>query len=207
MMDVSDSRLCGQFVSRETFERLEIFESLIRKWNPSINLVSKTSLEHLWQRHIADSIQVFRISNSVSSWLDIGSGAGLPGAIVAILAKDESPELAITLIESDKRKSAFLRTVARETDTGFAVLAERIESVTPQNSDVISARAVAPLPKLLAYAERHLGKNGQAIFPKGVSWKKEVDAARQEWSMDISPVESLTETGAVILKIKGISRV
>lgn len=206
MSEFSDN-LSGQNVSRETIERLEIYVSLLKKWNRSINLVSQNSLEDLWTRHIADSIQVFRLTKVFSTWLDIGSGGGLPGAIVAILAKDENPDAKITLIESDKRKSVFLRSVARETGVAFSVIADRIEHTEPQNSDVISARAVANLSTLLGFAEIHLNPNGLALYSKGVSWKKEVDAALLEWNMDIEVVPSLTEVGSVTLKIKGISRV
>lgn len=207
MMNAGSDRLCGQNVSRETFERLEVFSSLLRKWNESINLVSQNSLENLWIRHIADSIQVFRLVDSITSWLDIGSGGGLPGVIAAILAMDECPGAKFTLIESDKRKSVFLRTVARETGAAFTVITDRIEHAEPHDADVMSARAVANLSTLLQFADRHMSPNGLALFSKGISWKKEVDAARQEWNMDIEAVPSLTEAGAVVLKIKGISRV
>ncbi|MBL4768434.1 MAG: 16S rRNA (guanine(527)-N(7))-methyltransferase RsmG [Rhodobacteraceae bacterium] len=207
MMDSSSIHLCGQNVSRETFERLELFEALLKKWNGSINLVSKNSLDDIWERHIADSIQVFRLSGSARSWLDVGSGGGLPGAIVAILAMDECPEMKVTLIESDKRKSVFLRTVAREIGATFNVITDRIESAEPQKVDVMSARAVANLSVLLKFAERHLDANGFCLFSKGTSWKKEVDVALQKWNMDMEIIPSLTESTAVILKIGGISRV
>lgn len=206
-MNSSDKdSLVRETVSRETFERLEVFESLLLKWNQSINLVSRNSLDSFWVRHIADSIQVFRLAGVASKWLDIGSGGGLPGAIVGILAKEESPALHVTLIESDKRKAAFLRTVARETGANFSVIAQRIEVAVPQKADIISARAVAKLSTLLTFAERHLDPKGVALFSKGISWKKELDEALLEWDMDVEPAPSLTEVGAVILKIKGISR-
>lgn len=206
-MGVGADLLCGQIVSRETFERLEIFASLLKKWNDSINLVSHSSLDDLWIRHIADSVQVFGLSGPFHRWVDVGSGGGLPGAIIAILAMEANPTAEISLIESDKRKSVFLRTVARETGASFTVLTERIEQAEPQNSDVMSARAVADLTTLLQFSHRHLKQDGLALFSKGVSWKKEVDVARQEWDMDVEAVPSLTLPGAVILKIKGISRV
>ncbi|MFT4959865.1 MAG: 16S rRNA (guanine527-N7)-methyltransferase [Paracoccaceae bacterium] len=206
-MRIGSDRLCGQNVSRETMERLEIYDVLLRKWNESINLVSQSSLEDLWTRHIADSVQVFRLAGPIAKWLDIGSGGGLPGAIVAILAMDENPDADFTLIESDKRKAVFLRTVARQTGAAFTVITDRIEKAEPQNANMMSARAVANLSVLLQFADRHLDSDGIALFSKGVSWKNEVDVARQEWNMDIDPVPSLTEPGAVILKIKGISRV
>ena len=166
-------------VSRETMKRLEIFEQVILKWNPKINLVSRSSLEELWTRHIIDSIQVYRSAPKTSTWVDLGSGGGFPGLMVAILAKDEAPDTAVTLIESDQRKSVFLRTAARECGVKVEVLSQRIEKVTPQGTQVLSARALTDLNGLLGFAARHLDVDGVALFPKGVTWKKELDEARQ----------------------------
>jgi len=194
-------------VSRETQSRLETFEKIIRKWNPRINLVSRSSLTDLWQRHIIDSIQVYRSAPNLNRWLDIGSGGGFPGLIVAILAADENPELKITLIESDQRKSVFLRTAARECGVTASVVSERIEKVDAHKADVLSARALADLNTLLGFADHHLDTGGVALFPKGVTWKKELETARQHWHFDVEPITSLTEPDAVILKIKGVVRV
>jgi 16S rRNA (guanine527-N7)-methyltransferase len=194
-------------VSRETLKRLETFEQVILKWNPKINLVSKSSLQQLWTRHIADSVQVFRCTDTPDHWVDIGSGGGFPGLIIAILAAEEAPDMKITLIESDQRKSAFLRTAARECGARVSVISKRIEQAEPQHADVLSARALADLSLLLEFAERHLGAGSTALFPKGESWKKEVDNARQRWRFDAEPVKSLTEQEAVILKIRGVARV
>ena len=194
-------------VSRETLERLEIFETVIRKWNPKINLVSRSSLDHLWDRHIIDSVQVFRCINPVGKWVDIGSGGGFPGAVVGILAAQEAPDLETVLIESDQRKAAFLRTVARECGVKFSVLCDRIEQAPPQKADILSARALADLSDLFQYSERHLKPDGIAIFPKGANWKKEVENAQRQWRFDYEPVTSITEKQAVILKTEGVVRV
>lgn len=195
-------------VSRETFERLKTFESVLLKWNPRINLVSRASLDHLWQRHIVDSIQVFNCADDIGrSWVDIGSGGGFPGVIAAILAAEQSPETRFTLIESDQRKSAFLRTAARECGVSLTVRSERIEQAPKMQADILSARALADLDVLLEFAERHLAEDGLALFPKGASWQKEVDNATQRWRFDLEPITSLTEPEAVILKIKGVARV
>lgn len=195
-------------VSRETMERLEKFEQVLLKWNPRINLVSKNSLPHLWQRHIADSVQVYDCADKVDeTWLDIGSGGGFPGIVVAILAAERSPQTKVTLIESDQRKSVFLRTAARECGVSISVLTKRIEQVEPIGAQIMSARAVADLDTLLGFSERHLAEDGVALFPKGESWKKEVDVAKKKWRFDVESITSLTETEAVILKIKGITRV
>jgi 16S rRNA (guanine527-N7)-methyltransferase len=205
---MSEKALLDQLnVSRETIERLEKFEEVLLKWNPRINLVSKSSLTDLWQRHIVDSVQVFTcVEDAGESWVDIGSGGGFPGIVVAIMAAERSSRTKVTLIESDQRKSAFLRTAARECGVSISVLTERIEQAVPQNTDILSARAVADLDALLEFTQRHLAVGGTAVFPKGVNWKKEVDKAAQRWRFDVEPITSLTETEAVILKIKGVAR-
>ncbi|MEX5563668.1 16S rRNA (guanine(527)-N(7))-methyltransferase RsmG [Pseudophaeobacter sp. 1A16562] len=194
-------------VSRETLDRLKIFEQVLLKWNPKINLVSRNSLDDLWTRHIIDSVQVFRCVSPPNHWVDMGSGGGLPGVIVAIMAAEESPNTKVTLIESDQRKSAFLRTAARECGAKLTVISKRIEQADPQNADVLSARALADLSLLLEFSERHLTPTGTALFPKGANWKKEVDNARQRWRFDFEPITSLTEPDAVVLKIEGVARV
>nr|WP_238704959.1 16S rRNA (guanine(527)-N(7))-methyltransferase RsmG [Parasedimentitalea marina] len=194
-------------VSRETMQKLEVFESVILKWNPKINLVSRSSLENLWSRHIIDSIQVYRSAPIVGHWVDIGSGGGFPGLIVGILAADEAPDTRVTLIESDQRKSVFLRTAARECGIKINVLSERIEKVDAQSANVLSARALADLNTLLTYSTLHLDPEGVALFPKGVTWKKELEEARRHWHFDVEPITSLTEPDAVILKVKGVTRV
>lgn len=194
-------------VSRETFSRMEVFAALLEKWTAKINLVSRSSLPHLWERHIRDSIQAVRLAPDADHWADLGSGGGFPGLVVAILATEERPDMRTTLVESDQRKAVFLRTVAREAGARCTVLSERIEAVTPLDADILSARALADLPKLLEYAERHLAPDGTALFPKGASWKKELALAREQWRFDCEAVTSETEPDAVILKIKGVQRV
>jgi len=201
------SRLSQLNVSRETFKRLQSFEAVIRKWNPSINLISKNSMAELWERHIVDSVQVFRAVEPSGHWVDLGSGGGFPGLIIAILAHEECPELQVTLVESDQRKSAFLRNAARECGVKCKVISKRIEQAEPQNADFLSARALADLTILLEFAERHLKPGGIALLPKGVTWKKELDQALKKWSFDVEAITSHTEPDAAILKIKGVTRV
>lgn len=200
--------LDGMNVSRETVARLTIYADLLKKWNPRINLVSKSSIPHLWARHIADSAQVFALApRPISHWADLGSGGGFPGLVVAIMAKQEKSPFRVTLVESDARKSAFLRTVIRETEAPALVINDRIEAVEPLNADVISARALADLTLLLEYSERHLAPYGTAMFMKGVSWDKELQAAQSLWNFEHRVDNSRTETGAVVLSVTGVSRV
>ena len=193
-------------VSRETFERLTTYVELVKRWNPRINLVSRNSLNDIWARHILDSVQVFRCAEAFDNWVDLGSGGGFPGMVCAIMAIDESPKSQFTLVESDQRKSAFLRNVARECGASCRVMSKRIEAVDPLNADILSARALADLPSLLSFCDRHLSETGTALLPKGASWKKELADAREEWNFQAEPITSLTEPQAVILKIKGVSR-
>ncbi|MFG6589841.1 16S rRNA (guanine(527)-N(7))-methyltransferase RsmG [Sulfitobacter sp. 1A12157] len=193
-------------VSRETFEKLEAFAELVRKWNPRINLVSKSSLGDLWTRHIVDSVQVFKLSEGSGVWVDLGSGGGFPGIVVSILNQEER-HFDVTLVESDQRKCAFLRTAIRELKLEASVKNERIEEIKSLNADVLSARALADLTKLLGFAELHLKPEGTALFPKGQSWQREDAEARLGWTYGLESVPSQTNPEAAILKIKDIARV
>ncbi len=193
-------------VSRETFERLDTYVGLVKRWNPRINLVSRNSLEEIWSRHILDSVQVFRCADSFETWVDLGSGGGFPGMVCAIMALEQAPESQFQFVESDQRKSAFLRNVARECGVKCTVISRRIERVDPLGADIVSARALADLKTLLSFCSRHLGDAGTALLPKGANWKKELADAQEEWNFDVEPITSLTEPQAVILKIKGVSR-
>ena len=195
-------------VSRETMERLKHYESLLLKWNPKINLVSKATLNDIWERHILDSAQVFQLgAETTTNWLDIGSGGGFPGMVLATLSKEQSPDRQIALVESDQRKCAFLRTVARETDCKVQVYAERIEKLPPQNANVLTARALADLTKLLEFADLHLAPKGTCLFQKGASWEKELQAAQDSWRFEYEAIKSETSDEAVILRINGIEHV
>ncbi|MFG6517151.1 16S rRNA (guanine(527)-N(7))-methyltransferase RsmG [Sulfitobacter sp. 1A13496] len=193
-------------VSRETLEKLKAFAELVRKWNPKINLVSKSSLDDLWSRHILDSVQIFELATGRGKWIDLGSGGGFPGIVISILNQEER-NFDVVMVESDQRKSAFLRTAIRELDLSAKVKTERIEELECLEADVLSARALADLTKLLGFAELHLKRGGIALFPKGQSWQREDLEARQDWTYDLETVTSKTNLDAAILKIKEIARV
>lgn len=194
-------------VSRETFERLEAYVALIEKWNPKINLVSKSSLPEIWDRHIWDSAQIFDIAVEGSVWADFGSGGGLPGIVLAIFSKELRPDMQFYLVESDQRKCAFLRNAVREIGLNVKVHAERIEVLDPIGASVISARALTDLNGLLEFVERHSAKNGVAILPKGETWEKEILQAQENWSFEYEEITSKTNNDAAILKIKDFARV
>ncbi|WP_298841877.1 16S rRNA (guanine(527)-N(7))-methyltransferase RsmG [uncultured Roseobacter sp.] len=194
-------------VSRETMERLEALHDLVLKWTPRINLISKSSVQHLWDRHIWDSAQIIPLEFPGDAWVDIGSGGGFPGLVAAVFAKERFPARYTRMIESDQRKAAFLRTVIRELDLNASVLVARIEEAVPENADVLSARALADLTNLLGFAERHLKPDGTAVFFKGESWQKEVSAAQESWSFSLVSHTSISNPAAAVLEIKEIKRV
>lgn len=193
-------------VSRETLEMLDGYYELLKTWNAKINLVGKGTLQDIWQRHFADSAQLFGIPGKPGRWVDLGSGAGFPGLVIAILAQ-ESGKYEVTLVESDQRKAAFLRVVVRELGLRVTVLAKRIEDVEPQNAEVVSARALASLSKLLEFAETHLSTEGTALFPKGEKADAEIAEALEQWRFRCEKHPSVTDARSSILSIGGISRV
>jgi 16S rRNA (guanine527-N7)-methyltransferase len=194
-------------VSRETFDRLGVFAGLLCKWNPTINLVSRSSIADLWTRHIADSVQVFECApKGFNHWVDLGSGGGFPGLVAAICALENGGASKFTLVESDTRKATFLRTVAREVGVNVSVVTERIENLEISGADIVSARALASLPKLLGFAEKIMSPNGYALLPKGASWRNELAEAQAKWHFDYEAIDSKTEQGAVIIKVKGLTR-
>lgn len=202
------SVLEGLNVSRETSQRLKTYAELLRKWNRRINLVSSSTIETLWERHFADSAQLLTLApHPVETWLDLGSGGGFPGLVIAVVGMDRASPGKVVLVESDIRKAAFLRTVIRETGIRARLIGDRIENLPPQDADVVSARALAPLPTLLGYAEPHLRPDGVALFPKGQGWKSEVEEARLTWNFDYEVARSKTNEDAVILSVSGVSRV
>ena len=199
--------LVGGPVSRETLEHLETFENLLRKWTRRINLVSRSTLDDVWDRHILDSAQLFPLAPpDASSWCDLGSGAGFPGLVVALLARDLRPDLQVSLVEADGRKAEFLRTVLRETGIEAHVIVARIEDVAAQGATVLSARALAPLSQLLAHAERHLATHGVALFPKGATHAEELRAALAFRDFRCEKIPSKTDPEAVIFRISELTR-
>lgn len=194
-------------VSRETEERLGILADLLLRWTARINLVAPDSLADLKRRHIEDSAQLLPLAPpDWGHWADLGSGAGFPGLVVAILAQELPGARRVTLVESDGRKSAFLRTVLRETGVAADVLTARIENLSPLSADVVSARALAPLPRLLDLAAPHMAPGATAIFPKGRRADDEVKEALERWRFTCQKISSATDDEAVILKLGEIER-
>ena len=193
-------------VSRETYDALKAYQRLLEKWTTRINLISKLTREDVWARHICDSAQVMALASThAAHWIDIGSGGGLPGLVVAILAKEFNPKLRVTLIESDQRKAVFLRTVVRQLQLNATVQAERIEAVGPLKADVISARALADLNDLLRLTHPFMSQNTQCLFMKGKNWSKEVKEAEKSWQFQAERFISKTNHEAVILSVRNVT--
>ena len=193
-------------VSRETSEKLHAYANLLHRWTQRINLIAKSTVDDIWNRHILDSAQVFDHAPAFAHWVDIGSGGGLPGIVMAVIASEKQPDAKFTLIESDVRKATFLRTAARELALPVKVIAERIEEAAPQNADVLSARALSGLADLLPLAAKHLSEDGTALFMKGRRYREEIAAAEGDWAFEIAEHPSMTDPEARILSVKRISR-
>lgn len=191
-------------VSRETMDRLQVFAGLLAKWTKSINLIAPTTVTDIWNRHIVDSAQILHHApKEWAHWVDLGSGGGLPGLVVAIMM---APEQHMTLIESDTRKSLFLKTVKRELDLNVTVMTDRIDQTSTTNADILSARALAPLIELLPFTQTHLSPNGTALFPKGRRYQEELDHALKTWQFDVKIHPSQTDPDARILQLSRIEQ-
>jgi len=192
-------------VSRETEELFSHYEQLLIKWNSAINLVSPATLPNLRDRHIDDSAQLWDLSMPTAGrWVDLGSGGGLPGIVISIMAQRQDVD--ITLVESDQRKATFLRTVVRELDLRrVTILSRRIEDIEPLSADFLSARALAPMAGLLPMISRHLNRDGQAWLLKGAQWREECRVVQQSWRFNLRRFPSRTNPDAAILNISGVS--
>ncbi len=189
-------------VSRETLARLEAYAALLGRWQARVNLVSGPSFADLWRRHMLDSAQLFPlIPKKARRLVDLGSGAGFPGLVLAIMGAP-----GVELVESDGRKCAFLEAVIRETGAGAAVHNARVEALAPVPADVVTARALAPLPRLLTLAERFIGPGTLCLFPKGARVDEELTAAAKEWTMDLVRIPSSTDPSGTILHIQEVTR-
>lgn len=191
-------------VSRETILRLEVYKSLLEKWQPKINLISSSTLSQLWKRHFEDSLQLLSyLPENPVSLVDLGSGAGFP-ALVLALARPHT--LQVTLIESDKKKSLFLENVSRETKIPVTILTARIESIKDLKADVITARGLTSLTKLLTLSYPFFNTHSEALFLKGKGFEDEIKEAKKIWNFDLEIFPSLTDSTGKILKIKHLGR-
>jgi 16S rRNA (guanine527-N7)-methyltransferase len=186
-------------VSRETLARLEAYAELLTQWSARINLIGRGTVADLWRRHILDSAQLRPfISDTVKSVIDLGSGAGFPGLVLAILGVP-----GIELVEADSRKSAFLREAVRITETDLLIRPCRIEAVPAHSVDVVTARACAPLDRLLGLAEPFLARGSECLFLKGERVEQELTLARNGC---VSAHRSRSDPRGVILRLQQVVR-
>lgn len=190
-------------VSRETINRLKNYQHLLEVWQKKINLVSPSSLAKAWDRHFLDSFQLLDyLPPQSTSLIDLGSGAGFPGLVLALLRPDT---LSVTLVESDFKKCVFLENVSRETKTPVSVLHSRIETLAIK-ADVITARGLAPLSQLLTFAFPLMQGNSVGLFLKGEGVEKEISEAQKIWKFDLEIYQSLTDSTGRILKITHLKK-
>jgi 16S rRNA (guanine527-N7)-methyltransferase len=196
-------------VSRETLKKLQIIVSQLEKWQPRINLVAPSTMADIWKRHIADSLQLQSLMPSARRWIDLGSGGGFPGLVIAAVFA-EFKDAEVTLVESNGKKCAFLRETARLSELPVRVVQARIENTIPHlidRFDVVSARALAPLDNLLKLTAPLIAIGTTGIFPKGQDVDREIKLASISWRIEHELVESQTEIGAKIVVIKSAVRV
>ena len=191
-------------VSRETEDRLTLLVSLVEKWQRAENLIAPSTLPDIWRRHVVDSAQVLPLFPEARRWLDLGSGGGFPGLVVAVFMA-EQPGAMVHLVESNGRKCAFLRAAARETGAPVTVHQARIEDVLADWAhpvDVITARALASLSRLLDMTSALIGPDRPATFFKGVDYRAEIAEAQRSYTLDLIEYPSRVAEGSVILEVR-----
>ena len=199
-------------VSRETAARLDRFVELLLIWQRKTNLVAPSTLPHLWTRHIADSLQLLDLAPDARTWLDIGSGGGFPGLIIACELLDQhmdDPRNCVILVESNGKKAAFLREAIRVTESPATVVADRIENVVESlrgRVEVVTARAFAPLERLIAQCFPLLEAGARGLFHKGQDVEAELTEASKYWKLRVNLVPSRTDPKGVIVDIRSAAR-
>jgi 16S rRNA (guanine527-N7)-methyltransferase len=195
-------------VSRETIERLDRFVAVLIDWQQRMNLIAASTEATLWTRHIADSLQLVTLAPQARTWVDLGSGAGFPGLMIAC-ALAETLGAGVHLVESSTKKAGFLREAVRVTGAPALVHAVRIADFVknpPKNIDIVTARALAPLAELLQAAYPLLTTGAQGLFPKGQDVGSELTQAARCWNIQASLVPSVTDPNGRIVCVKGIKR-
>ncbi len=189
-------------LDNDVMDRLARYLALLRRWQNQINLVGRSTLDDPWRRHILDSAQLRAlIPHGAADIVDLGSGAGFPGLVLAIVGAGR-----VTLVDSDQRKCAFLREAARITGAAVTIRAARIESLEPRSADVITARALKPLPQFLPLAAPVLRAAGHCLLLKGAGAAAELTAADAAWTMRVTMHPSRSDAAGVILQLTDIKR-
>ena len=192
-------------VSRETLNGFCEYETLLSKWNEKINLVSKNTLVDIWERHFLDSGQIIKhVEASGKRWVDVGSGAGFPGLVVALLLRDRKIDCDLVLVEKNPKKGFFLKEVIRKLNLSAEVVNDNIDTLEPLNADILTARAFSELNNLIEIAFRHRKKEGICLFLKGENYRIELDKTLNYWFFDYDIVDSLSSSSGKIIRVKKI---
>ena len=192
-------------VSRETLNGFYEYETLLSKWNEKINLVSKNTLVDIWERHFLDSGQIIKhVEVSGKRWVDVGSGAGFPGLVVALLLRDRKIDCDLVLVEKNPKKGFFLNEVIRKLNLSVEVVNDNIDTLEPLNADILTARAFSELNNLIEIAFRHRKKEGICLFLKGENYRIELDKTLNYWFFDYDIVDSLSSSSGKIIRVKKI---
>ncbi|MEO0328083.1 MAG: 16S rRNA (guanine(527)-N(7))-methyltransferase RsmG [Pseudomonadota bacterium] len=192
-------------VSRETFERLERYVTRLLEWQEKTNLIANSTKGEIWSRHVADSLQCLALKPNVRRWLDLGSGAGFPGLVISACMK-AFDETSVTLVESNQKKSAFLRQANRAMDANAIVHNDRIEAAASKIElpEIVTARALASLPELFNLSSPWICNGAQALFHKGREYRAELSECDGLWTYDLIIHESRIEPDSVILEISNL---
>lgn len=195
-------------VPRETVEKLDLYAALLTQWQKAVNLVSPATLNDIWHRHFADSAQLAGLVSAPKSWVDLGSGAGFPGLVIAILLANHE-NCVVHVIESNGRKCAFLAEISRQTEVPVRIHEGRIEKIVQSGAvcaaDVVSSRALAPLGRLLGLAKGFYDSGTRGLFLKGREAAQEIDEAARVWRFDHRVVQSRTNTDGCIVEVRNLT--
>ncbi|MFE0016573.1 16S rRNA (guanine(527)-N(7))-methyltransferase RsmG [Mesorhizobium sp. NPDC059054] len=194
-------------VSRETFAALEAFEAHFLKWNRSINLVAASTENDVWQRHILDSAQLAKIEPIAKHWVDIGSGGGFPGLVMAFLLGERGGS--ISLVESNRKKTGFLQATVGQFRLPARIIAKRIEDSYSfvGAPEIVTARALASLTDLLALTEPWLAAGARALFHKGRDYQREIKESSLRWRFDLLEHPSTVDPQGVVLELRNVRRI
>lgn len=195
-------------VSRETLDGFDVWRQILIEWNEHTNLVGRSTLDDFWNRHALDSWQVYEAFPKARVWLDMGSGAGFPGIAIALALKDRQVEGGhVHMVESIHKKAAFLTEVVSQLDLPASIHAVRVEDIKADwGVDIVTARALASLDKLLDYSELFTSNGAKALFPKGAKHKEELTRAQKSWTFKHEVIPSRTASDAALLKLEDIVR-
>ncbi len=194
-------------VSRETIEKFEIYETQLKKWAPKINLISLSTIDDIWARHFNNSAQILKKFDKLpKSIIDFGTGAGFPGLVLAIFIANEIEEYKVTLVDENHKRISFLRETARAMGLRIEILHSKVEALVPQKYEILTARAFAPLDKLLDLSHTYAQEGARLLFPKGKDVKNEIEIAQRKWNFNFEIEVFDKNSGSCILEILELER-